>query len=1037
MMHPISTTLNSKSVNETNVFNYYVYGQDEESNFPLTFNISTSQSLNLTINITSNTSAVIMYMNNATLPSDSSGNYTVNVTIYDSLGASSMSSFTLRVNETNVAPALDFIPTQNGTQDQPFLFYVYANDPDESNTLNFNVSLSQSCVMSNPWTITTVDNSHNATGLVNITNLTNDQVICRNVRIIVFEVGDGGAEDYQDVFLNISNTNDPPNVEVLSSYPYNTGGNNISNLTAYAESSFVYLVNVSDPDSYTYEGEVLTYADDTGVFDINTSTGLVMFTPTQEDVGIHAILINVTDDGSPGSGTPLSSSITMNLEIINNSAPMLTEVGDISCAEDYVCFITVNAADADNDNLNFTSNNTLVFNLTNNNSQSPRWSAYVNYTLGQDLVGTHSVLITVADIRGASDNESMLFTVNNTNGAPILQSFNFPSIIAETHPVSFYVSADDEDYNLPSSYVIMRINGVNLTEYVNFSVNNKSGKNLFSLTAYFNSSNNKTYTLVSFTPQIGDAGNYSVNISATDYADAVDWIVKNFTVLPKANPPNITQINPYGMPLNTSTVFDFISTSYFNGSKKTSINFSENRSVLYNLTVTDEITLPANMLYYWYINGTLSGTDSYLNASYNFFTEGGRNITVVVANEMYENTSWTWNATVNNINRMPLLITPLRNLTINGTTNDNDYLMESGSDTHFIDPDDEVINDNNHEFDDGEASSLTYNVTECSVATIAITNHSIRVNPTSIGTCIVWFTASDSGGLSNTSNPVTINATEVSNSTTEVEVQRSSGGGGSSRSRSIVVPIRKEEEKPRAIEIVVPNLVTIYENKTVLIPVTIKNTWNSSLKEVKLNASTNASSINLKFTDDYFEELKVGESKDVTLMVDNYRLGGNYEIKVIANVTTPFTSDSALIMLNTIEQAETGQEVQTKVTFAQDLLSENPECIELNELLERARTEITTGSKEEASRMVDAVINGCKYMVSISKKADQQPQSIVNKFFNKANLKYLLMFAGIAIVALAAVFAVRKRKASAAKKEKKEEASESEKTEEVKPYWPV
>ena len=1030
-------SLTDQSANETQTFNYIVYGGDEENNVPLNFSVSVNSSLNLTVSITSNSSATIRYGNNDPLPTTSAGNHIVNVTISDSLGASSMSSFTLRINETNVNPVLEFITTQNGTQGQPFLFYVRANDSDVDDTLNFTIALSQSCSVSNPWAIITLDNtSQNGTALVNVSSLTNNHVICRNVSITVFDIGDAGAEDYQDVFLNISNTNDPPNVEVLSSHSNNTGGNNISDLVAYAESAFVYLVNATDPDSLTYEGEVLTFSDDTSLFNINSSTGLIMFTPTQDDVGDYAITITVSDDGSPNSGPQLSDTETMNLEIINNSAPVLTPIGNLSCAEDYACFIIINATDNDGDNLTFTSNDTTIFNLTNNASQNPRTSAYVNYTPDQDFIGTHSVVVTVTDTRGAYDTEAILFTINNTNDAPMLLSFSFPSVIVETHPVSFYIQANDSDYSLPSSYAYIDVNGTYLTEYVTFNVANLSGKNLFNLTTYLNSSNNKTYTLVSFTPQLDtDEGNYSVNISVTDYAGATNWTIRNFTVLPKAYPPNITQIMPYGRPVSSSTEFSFISTSYFNGSHITSINFSENRSVMYNVSVNDSITAPADLDYYWLINGSLNSTNHYLNLSYNFFSQGRKNITLIVENERYENSSWTWNVTVNDVNRRPLLINPLRNLSnITGTTQDNDYLKQSGSDVHFIDPDDEIINDSNHIFDNGEGSSLTYSVTDCGIATITIINHSIKINPSSVGNCIVWFTAIDSGGLTNTSNPVTINITEITNSTIEREVQRS-GGGGSSRNSPIVIPIKQEEDKPKPIELVVPNLVTVYENKTVLVPITVKNTWNSSLKGISLNASSNSSEISLKLTENYFEEMLVGEKKDVTLMVENYRLGENYEVKITANVTNPLASDSALVMLNTIEQAESGPDVDTKVTFAQDLLRENPECIELNELLERAKTEISTGSKLEASRMVEAVINGCKYMVSISKKAEQQPQSLANRFMNQKNLKYLLMFLGVALFTLVTVFAVKKKRASVAKEAKKE-GEAGEKKEEIQPYWP-
>ncbi len=129
-------------------------------------------------------------------------------------------------------------------------------------------------------------------------------------------------------------------------------------------------------------------------------------------------------------------------------------------------------------------------------------------------------------------------------------------------------------------------------------------------------------------------------------------------------------------------------------------------------------------------------------------------------------------------------------------------------------------------------------------------------------------------------------------------------------------------------------------------------------------------------------------------MVDNYRLGENYEIRINANVTTPEASDSALVLLNSIEQSEEGENVETKVTFAQDLLNENPECLELNELLTKAKEELESGSSEEAAHMVDSVINGCKYLASISKKSEQSPETIVNKIFKRENIKYFLMFLG-------------------------------------------
>jgi hypothetical protein len=869
---------------------------------------------------------------------------------------------------------------------------------------------------------------------VNITNLTNDNVICRNVRITVID-GEG-AEDSQDVFLNISNTNDPPNVVVLSSYSNNTGGNNLSSLIAYAESPFVYLVNTTDPDQLTYAGDTLTFSDNVSFFEINSNTGLISFTPNQSLLGNHTISITVTDINLS------SDSKDMHLEIINNSAPVLTSIGNLSCSEDNLCFIAISATDANiDDNLTFTSNDSEVFSLTENSSQNPVWGAYVNYTPEQDMVGIHSVLITVTDIRGAFDNETILFTINNTNDPPVLQSFYFPSKIVETHTTGLYVYADDDDYNLPRNYAYIDINGTNFTEYVTFNATNITGRKIFNITTYLNASNNKTYGRIILTPLDTDAGNYSVNITATDYAGAIDWVVKNFTVLNRTNPPNISQIMPYGKPFSNETVFNFTDTSNY-GSSITSINFSENRSVVYNITVTDE-TPQENLTYAWYINGSLEGTSSYLEVDYDFFSAGEHNITVFVSDDAYENSSWTWNVTVDNVNRAPLLVNELDNITLNTTETFSNYLkweMLNSNQSTFLDPDDDLNSDGFGAL--SETSHLNFNITGCSVATISLVNNNngIRVEPAEIGICTVTFLAYDSSGLTKTSNTVWINVTSLPNATQEVEVPQPTSGGGGGFSRSVITPTRKEEKKPNPIELVVPNLVTIYENKTILIPVTIQNNWNSSLKEVRINASSNATGVKLKFTENYFEEIKAGSKNDITLIVDNYRMGENYEVKITANVTNPKASDSALVLLNTIEQSKEGPEVETKVTFAQDLLRENPECLELNELLTKAKENLEKGSTAEASKMVDGVINGCKYLVSIAKKGKQKPQSIIAELLNKENLKYFLMFIGAASVITLTILVMVKRRKIAMEKEEKKEKKENkedkvEEKEEIKPYW--
>jgi hypothetical protein len=69
-------------------------------------------------------------------------------------------------------------------------------------------------------------------------------------------------------------------------------GNHIFNITvsdsaaAAVGRNFTLQVNASDPD-----GDRITYSDDTGLFDINGTTGLIEFTPGSDQVGLISLIL--------------------------------------------------------------------------------------------------------------------------------------------------------------------------------------------------------------------------------------------------------------------------------------------------------------------------------------------------------------------------------------------------------------------------------------------------------------------------------------------------------------------------------------------------------------------------------------------------------------------------------------------------------------------------------------------------------------------------------------------------------------------------
>jgi hypothetical protein len=619
----------------------------------------------------------------------------------------------------------------------------------------------------------------------------------------------------------------------------------------------------------------------------------------------------------------------------------------------------------------------------------------------------------------------MLF-VNNTNDAPSFISFDFPSKIVENHTVSFYVYASDEDYQVTNSY-----------ENLSFSSLNITGENLFNITTITNASN-KTVGLISFTPQIGKAGDYQVNITVTDYYGLNTTVTKDYNITAKTNPPNITQIKPYGLAYSSTTHFNYTNTSNYNSSI-TYVSFYENRSVLYNVTVTDDTTSYNSLVFEWFVNGVSQGSSTSLNKSYGFFDSGSYNITVEINDSDYETSRWTWMATVQNLNRVPVLVNDLRNLTVNGTENYGGYMSQEGNSVKFLDPDNDL--NSNNEIDGAEDSLLTYTVSSCSVASITFIDDSIKVTPSSIGTCTVYFNASDSDGGSTLSNPVTVNVTYVPPAeSSSSATSNSDGGGGGGSSSSIIIPINKKDEKPKSMELIVPRAVTIYEGSNVSVPIIVKNNWNGDILDINLDTVFNTTmNLTYGFETDHIDILEQGTEINTTLHIGNYRFGENLEFTVTADATTPETNDSALVLINSLERSQDGKDVETKVTFAQDLLNENPECLELNELLEKAKGMIDEGQRSEASKIVDGVIEGCKYLVSLAKKEKQSPSSIIKKLFlEKENRIYLYWFIGIITVITGIIFGVRAYGNSKVKEvsDEGQEKVENKKDDEgFKPYW--
>lgn len=983
----------TQSVNVTDTLNTTINASDEEDDYPLSvelINTSPSNEVNdsIALSIEGNRTLRIIYQSAPDY--NDVGNHTVLLNLTDARNASSLITFSLEVLSTNRDPYFTAISPENHSSPINHTYVLFqgdnltinlsANDPDTADRTEI-LAFSDNTSLFVTETISgTATNTTNATGRINYSALNRD-VGNHSVEITVTDLN--GGSNTTTLNFTILNVNDPPIIYNQSYNASNTAGNiNITPLVAYLDAPFRYQINYSDPD-LEIGMDILNWNWSGNVTEFNiTSAGLINFTPSGAPRS-RTINITVTDlNGSSDTRTVL-------LEIKNNTAPRFNATFPrLNCSEGVPCTLDLSSYATDDDPGDNVSTyaNTFINNSLNSFSMNTT-TGEINFTPIQSEIGNYTLNITITDTRGASASQLLNITVNNTPDSPVWDRYNFGTeTIVETHEFFYQLIATDKDLFINNS-------GENLSFTTNIS---------WITITYQYRTNDTVYAQLTFTPNSTQAGNYTAQLNVTDSENLTNSTNVSFTVYSKTNPPNITAIEPYGNDsANDSVVQSWLDVSGAS-TKVENITLEENTSNMLfavNATDDDQPGPPYSWLTYsWYYDGVerRSGTgDSYKNdtLSFGFFSAGNHTVTAVVNDSRLESTNWTWNLEVQNVNRPPILENNLTdNISIDSTTTFTDYFLRTDAKNRFFDPDDDF--DSSGIIDKNETQNLTYTATSCSVATITFVGNSLKVAPVSVGNCIVTFNATDVGGLSVQSNLVIINVTSVPEGSSTAVTSSSSGGGGggsSSSSSSSIIPFEKDVQKPKPLNIISPRLVTIYKNKSITIPIQLRNNWTKPLKKILLSSTANTSNISMEFDTNYIDELPVNSTTKVMLTVQNYRLGENFEVNVHANVSDPVFDDTALILFNSIEQTQEGRDAEVKVTFAQDLLSQNDECKELSEFIIEAQKQIAKGKMKEASETLDSVINGCRYLISKTAVNNQKPGIVRTPFFNLSQsvLKFL------------------------------------------------
>ena len=205
---------------------------------------------------------------NGTPGNDEVGTYRINVSVDDGNGGWGWSNYTLDVKNVNDDPVINTTDNLTAYEDDPYSVQYRANDVDAGSVLK--------------WTITT-----NATGWLK-TNPSSGLIYGtpRNEHVGTYWVNvsvkdNKLAEDFHYFILTVKNTNDIP---VITSEP---------TTNALVDREYTYTIEATDEDV----GDVLTLALDKRPegMALDAATGMVNWTPTKEQEGVHQVVVNVSD----------------------------------------------------------------------------------------------------------------------------------------------------------------------------------------------------------------------------------------------------------------------------------------------------------------------------------------------------------------------------------------------------------------------------------------------------------------------------------------------------------------------------------------------------------------------------------------------------------------------------------------------------------------------------------------------------------------------------------------------------------------------
>jgi len=300
------------------------------------------------------------------------------------------------------------------------------------------------------------------------------------------------------VSVTVNPVNDPP---VLAGF---------SDTTIYAGRELNMQVEYSDAD----EGDTHYFYDNTALFDIGLTTGVITFTPLEADEGKYPIMIWITDG-------EFSDTTTFNLSVIlSNHPPVITMPSDTTFSEDDTLLLNLNAYVTDSDDTPHQISwqiigGTYVYGAVKD--------SVAEIFSDKDWHGEEEIQFIATDPGGLSDSASILITVAEVNDPPVL-------LVTEKN----YTFNEDETLRVDvSQWARDREDDIHALQWFFGPDTNINGFVDNDLKAHF-------------IPALNWYGKDTLNFSIADTDSAKAWGKIYLTVKPVNDAPVITYMYPAG-----------------------------------------------------------------------------------------------------------------------------------------------------------------------------------------------------------------------------------------------------------------------------------------------------------------------------------------------------------------------------------------------------------------------------------------------------------------------------------------------------------